>query len=93
MDLKKLKMMGKNVLVVQEAKEKESAGGIIIAETDTMKAKPRGVVIAVGCQVQTLTSSDRVIWGDYAGQIIKEYNDGTVARIMTEDDILAVIDE
>ena len=88
--MRTLKMRGKNVLVKQLAKEMTTQGGIVLADTDTMKAKPRGIVVAVGCLVHSLTPGDMAIWGDYSGQIIEECDSGMTYRIMTEDDILAV---
>lgn len=84
-----VEMLRNLVLVAQDPKEKETSGGIILAEIDTQKAAPRGTVLKVGPQVTEIKKDDRVLWGEYAGQVIETLDNGVVWRVMTEDDILA----
>ena len=86
-------------IIVQRIDEGEqNVGGIIIP--DTAKEKPQqGTVIAAGngkvnddCKRIPLDvkAGDRILFGKYAGQEIKL--DGEEYLIMTEDDVLAVIE-
>ena len=89
----KIKPLSDRVLVVREAEEQKSAGGIIIP--DTAKEKPqRGEVIAVGPgkegNLMTVQVGDVVLYGKYAGQEIN--HKGTDYLIMREDDILVILD-
>jgi len=79
------KPLGDRVIVKQEEAEEESAGGIIIPES--AKEKPeRGIVIAVGGKVTELAPGDTVLFGHYAGIIVKLK--GVDYLIMKEADIL-----
>jgi len=94
----KIKPLNDRVLVVREAEEQKSAGGIIIP--DTAKEKPqRGKVVAVGPGKMDeggqripleVKKGDRVLFGKYAGTEIKL--DGVEHVFMKEDDILTIIE-
>jgi len=94
----KIKPLSDRVLVVREAEEQKSAGGIIIP--DTAKEKPqRGKVVAVGPGKMDeggqripleVKKGDRVLFGKYAGTEIKL--DGVEHVFMKEDDILTIIE-
>jgi len=85
------------VIEVLEAEEK-TAGGIVLP--DTAKEKPkRGKVLSVGDGRRldngerapfSVKKGDEVIFTSYAGTEIKL--DGEELMIMSEDDILAVVD-
>ena len=94
----KVKPLGDKVLIKRLDAEEVTKGGIILP--DSAKEKPReGRVIAVGdgrvlddgkradFQVK---KNDRVIFSSYAGTEIKV--DGDELLILSEDDILAVVD-
>ena len=94
----KIKPLNDRVLVVGIEEKEKTAGGIIIP--DTAKEKPQeGKVIAVGpgrwdengkripMEVKT---GDSVLFGKYAGSEIKI--DGVKHLIMTEDDILGIME-
>lgn len=93
-----VKPLGEKVLIKRVEPEGKTAGGIVLPET--AKEKPReGKVIALGegkllkdgerakFQVE---KGDRVLFSSYGGTEIKL--DGEDYLLMSEDDILAVID-
>jgi len=94
----KIRPLGDRVLVVRIEEKGKTTGGIIIP--DTAKEKPReGKIIAVGpgkwgengkripMQVK---KGDSILFGKYAGSDIKI--DGEEHLIMTEDDILGIME-
>jgi chaperonin GroES len=94
----KVKPLGDKVVVKRLEAEEKTKGGIVLP--DTAKEKPKeGRIIAVGegklldngkradFQVK---KGDRVLFTSYAGTEIKV--DGEELLIMSEDDILAVVD-
>jgi chaperonin GroES len=89
--------LGDRVLIKRVAADDKTAGGIILP--DTAKEKPReGVIVSVGLgkigddgkrQSLTVKKKDRVLFSSYAGSEIKI--DGEELLILTEDEILAII--
>lgn len=90
--------LGDKVVVRRLAAEEMTAGGIVLP--DSAREKPRqGRVLSVGdgkrleggghaeCQVR---EGDRVLFASYAGSEFEV--DGEGLLIMTEDDILAVLE-
>jgi len=94
-----LRPLGDHVVVKPLEAEDKTSGGIILP--DTAKEKPtRGEVIAVGHgkvlpngkRVDPLVKKgDKVIYGRYSGTDVKL--DGTEYKIVTESDILAVVEK
>jgi chaperonin GroES len=94
----KIKPLNDRVLVVGIEEKEKTAGGIIIP--DTAKEKPQeGRIIAVGPGKLAengkrvpidVKKGDRVLFGKYAGSEIKI--DGVKHLIMTEDDILGIME-
>jgi len=95
----KIRPLNDMVLVVRIEKKDKTTGGIIIP--DTVKEKPQeGKVVAVGPGKWDengnripleLKKGDRVLFGKYAGNEIKI--DGVEHLIMTEDDILGIMEK
>jgi len=94
----KVKPLGDKILVKRLEAEKKTKGGIVLP--DTAKEKPKeGKIIALGdgklledgarAKFQ-VKKGDRVLFTSYAGTEIKV--DGDEYLIMSEDDVLAVID-
>ncbi len=94
----KIKPMGDKVVVKRLEAEEKTKGGIVLP--DTAKEKPKeGRIIAVGegklldngqrAEFQ-VKKGDRVLFTSYAGTEMTV--DGEELLIMSEDDILAVID-
>jgi len=95
----KVRPLGDKVLVRRDDPETKTSTGIFLPETSKEKPKA-GVVEAVGDgAINTDTGEriplsvkkgDRVIFSSYAGTEVKL--EGTELLIMSEDDILAVVD-
>lgn len=94
----KLRPLGDHVVVKPLEAEDKTPGGIVLP--DSAKEKPtKGEVIAVG-KGRTLPNGrnvdpqvkkgDKVYYGRYAGTEVKV--DGVEYKIVTENDILAVIE-
>jgi chaperonin GroES len=93
-----VKPLGDKILIKRSESEGRTAGGIVLP--DTAKEKPReGKVISVGdgkllkngerAKLQ-VKKGDKVLFSSYGGTEIKI--DGTEYLLMSEDDILAVIE-
>jgi chaperonin GroES len=95
----KIRPLADKVLVQRVEAENKTAGGIVLP--DTAKEKPqRGKVVAVGVgkllddgsrQKPQVKKGDTVLFTSYAGSEIKM--DGKEYLIMSESDIMAVIEE
>jgi chaperonin GroES len=95
----KIRPLGDKVLVQRTEAETKTAGGIVLP--DTAKEKPqRGKVISVGegktlddgsKQQMQVKKGDMVLFTSYAGSEIKI--EGKEYLIMTESDIMAVIED
>lgn len=94
-----LKPLGDRVVVQAVEREEKTQSGIYLP--DTAKEKPQeGKVVAVGSGrvtqsgeriPLTLKVGDRVLFAKYAGTEVKV--DGTEYLIMSENDVLAVVEE
>ena len=87
-----VKPLSDRVLILPDAAEEKTAGGLIIP--DTAKEKPlAGTVVAAGPGPKDVTMEvkvgDHVLYGKYAGTEIRI--DGTDYLIMKQQDILAII--
>lgn len=87
-----IKPLADRVLILPDAAEEKSAGGIILP--DSAKEKPlRGKVIATGNgtkdEEMVVKEGDSVLYGKYAGTEIEF--EGTKYLIMRQSDILAII--
>ena len=93
-----IKPLHDRVVIRQVEEQKESAGGIILPDSAQEKENI-GEVIAVGpgkavdsgsVVAMTVKVSDKVLFGQYSGQEIKD-NTGKELKVMREDDIIAII--
>ena len=94
-----IKPLGDKVLVKRVEAEEKTAGGIVLP--DTAKEKPKeGKVIALGVGKQLdsgekvefqVKVGDRVLFTSYAGSEVTV--NGEEYILMSEDDILAVIED
>jgi chaperonin GroES len=97
-DMAKLRPLGDKILVKRVEAESKTKSGIVLP--DTAKEKPRrGKVLAVGEGKRLdngqrlapgVKKGDEVIFASYAGTEIKL--DGDELMIMSEDDVLAVVE-
>ncbi len=88
-----VKPLADRVLVLPDAAEEKTIGGIIIP--DTAKEKPvRGEVVAAGNGTKddpmTVKVGDKVLYGKYAGTELEV--DGKKYLIMRQSDIFAVVE-
>lgn len=94
----KIKPLGNRVLI-KRSKATESKGGILLP--DSAQEKPKeGTVIAVGPgkmnddgqrEAMNVKANDRVMFGSYAGTEVKEESETEEFLIMSEDDILGIL--
>lgn len=92
MKIPKIKPRSKQVLVKQDSEESRvSENGIVTPNSVDQEKKSTGVVIEVGGDIKDLKKNQRVIFGTYAGEIIKfkdvEY------RILFDEDVLAILED
>ncbi len=88
-----VKPLADRVLVLPDAAEEKTIGGIIIP--DTAKEKPvRGEVVAAGNGTKddpmTVKVGDKVLYGKYAGTELEV--EGKKYLIMRQSDIFAVVE-
>ncbi len=88
-----VKPLADRVLVLPDAAEEKTIGGIIIP--DTAKEKPvRGEIVAVGNGTKddpmTVKVGDKVLYGKYAGTELEV--EGEKYLIMRQSDIFAVVE-
>jgi chaperonin GroES len=98
-DFVNLKPLGDRVVVEHVEQQEKSAGGVFLP--DTAKEKPQeGRVLAVGpgrvldngnTVPPSVKVGDRIIYSKYSGSEIKL--EGTEYLIISEKDVLAVVDE
>jgi chaperonin GroES len=94
--MSKLRPLGDKILIKRVEAETKTKSGIVLP--DTAKEKPkRGKVLSVGERLDTgeraaisVKKGDEVIFASYAGTEIKL--DGEELMIMSEEDILAVVE-
>ena len=94
----KIKPVGDKIVVKRLEAETRTAGGIVLP--DTAKEKPqRGKVVAVGDgrllengqrAAPSVKKGDEIVFTSYAGTEVKV--DGDELMIMSESDVLAVIE-
>lgn len=94
----KLRPLGDKILIKRVEAESKTKSGIVLP--DTAKEKPkRGKVLALGDGKRlengerspfTVKKGDEVIFSSYAGTEIKV--DGEELLIMSEDDVLAIVE-
>ena len=91
----KLKPLGNRVVVEPISEEETTKSGIILPDTVDKEKKAEGKIVAIGdgekIKKLDLKQGDKVIFGKYAGEEVKvgeiEY------KILTDEDVLAVINE
>jgi chaperonin GroES len=94
----KLRPLGGNILVKRVEAETKTKSGIVLP--DSAKEKPkRGTILAIGDGKRldsgekapfTVKKGDEVLFTSYAGTELKI--DGEEVLIMSEDDVLAVVE-
>ena len=87
-----IKPLADRVLILPQAAEEKTIGGIIIP--DTAKEKPlQGTIVAVGNgtkdEEMILKEGDKVLYGKYAGTEIE--HEGKKYLIMRQSDVVAIL--
>lgn len=94
-----IKPLQDRVVIRRVEEQKESAGGIILPGS-AQEQQNMGEVVAVGpgkasdagtIIAMTVKVGDKVMFGQYSGQEVKD-DAGQPVMIMREDDIIAIID-
>lgn len=96
--MSKIKPLGNRVLI-KRSKAVQTKGGIFIP--DSAQEKPKeGIVVETGPgkinengtkEALTVKPGDRVLFSSYAGTEVKQQNEDEEYIIMSEDDILGVL--
>ncbi|HHX58541.1 MAG TPA: co-chaperone GroES [Candidatus Moranbacteria bacterium] len=93
--MKKIKPLGKNVLVELIAKEEKTSGGIVLPDTADKEKPQEGKVVAVGDSSkipESIKKGVKVLFKKYGGDEIKV--DGKEMIILNaKEDILGIIEE
>lgn len=84
-----LKPLGKRVVLSPTQIEETTKGGIILPGASSKKESNIAEVIALGDDVTTLKSGDRVVFDKYKTTIIKE--DDKEYFIIDLEDVLAIV--
>lgn len=97
----KIQPLGNRVLVKLIKKSTQTASGIIIS-SEQKEEQMTGEIIALGCgskdddikvDVTTLKIGQKIMFGKYGGEEIKDENDESITyKIIEGDDILATIE-
>ena len=85
---------GKWVLVIPSEKEsKQTDQGLILPANEEAEQKAVGVVKDVGKEVEDVKKGDEVIYGVFAGEIIKRQESGKEVeyKLLLEEDIIAFL--
>jgi len=99
MSVKKIKPLGNRVLV-KRSEAKATKGGIILPDNAQEKPK-QGEVVAVGpgkrdeegnLKPMHVSIGDQILFSAYAGTEVKTEEGSSEYLIMSEDDILGVLD-
>lgn len=91
----KLKPLGNRVVVEPLTEEETTKSGIILPDTVDKEKKAEGKVVAIGdgekIKKLNLGIGVKVLFGKYAGEDVKV--DHTEYKILTDEDVLAIINE
>ena len=102
MDVKKLKPLGDRVLIKPAFKEEKSKGGILLPDTISKEKPQVGEILAVGpggtnkegkIVPMTVKKGDKVVYAKYSGTDIKGDDDDEDYLLLSEKDILAIVEK
>jgi len=94
-----IKACGYRVMVEPESGEKKTDSGLIIADSKGRSEQEIGKLVAVGSLAWTdygdgkpwAEVGDRVLYSKYGGKMISDPGSGIEYRILSDEDIVAVI--
>lgn len=78
----------------EETNNKETESGLILPSTEEAEQKSQGVVEAVGKEVDDIKKGDVVIYGTFAGEVVKRKNKKGIEEewhLVLEEDIIAFL--
>lgn len=82
------------ILVQPDGEESRELGsGLLLPSAVEQEQKAVGTVVAVGPEVKDVKKGDRVIYGAYAGEVIKLREDSAEVeyKLLFDEDVLAFI--
>ena len=85
--------LGNRILVIADAKEAQSKGGILLPSANQQGgpgSSMTGKVKSVGLEVKTVKANDAVLINGFAGSEV-EFEGGLKGKFITEEDVLAVL--
>ena len=85
-----IKALGKKIIVELMEKETVTAGGIVLARTDSDEVT-RGIVLAVGPEVVDIFMGDVILANWNKGQKMKV--EGLDAYVVSEEDVVLVFED
>lgn len=90
-----LRPLGNRVVIEPISEEQTTSSGIVLPDTVDKEKKAEGKIIAIGegekIKSLGLKEGDKVIFGKYAGEEVTI--DKIDYKILTDEDVLAVINE
>lgn len=92
--IKKIIPRGKWVLVQPIKKEShETEQGLILPASNEQEQKAQGIVLAIGKEANDIKIGAEVIYGAFAGEIIKrrENNKEVEYKLLLDEDIIAIL--
>lgn len=90
----KIEARGPWILVKPEAAdERENEQGLIIPANEEQEQKARGTVVSVGSKVVGVDKGDQVVYGAFAGEVLKLREGGKDVeyKLLHDDDVIAFI--
>lgn len=86
----KVEPLGDRIVVKPDPTEEVTAGGVILPD-DAQEKQHRGVVLAIGEEVETLAVDDKIIYSKYGGTDLTV--DGDELLVLRTADVLARVKE
>ncbi len=86
---------GKYILVKPDEKEsKQNEVGLLAPSNEEAEEKAQGVVEGFGSEVKGIKKGDKVVYGVFAGEILKLRKDGKEVeyKLLHDDDVIAFIE-
>lgn len=89
----KIQPRGKWLLIKQVAEQKNSESGLSIPDSAEQEQRAQGTVEAVGTEIKDIKTGDVIIYGAYAGEIVKMRINGKeeVYLLLHDDDVIAFV--
>lgn len=85
----KIRPVGKRLLVQPVTADQTTPSGLLVIPDIALKRPNRGVVIALGPDVQAeVLEGNTVVYGEYAGTAVEV--EGTKMLLLNEDDVIGV---